>query len=244
MAASPYEGSRALAGQTPTATALIPIADGKWALKAGRSRPAGCGRCWASQRPDGLWARSPTPYLRPSPPLSSAGPPCQLRQLCPKLPLPLGSILQLVVFVQESFIKLHQTVDGWRKIQKEKTQTLSPSEQKLAIRCEVVRSPMSPAAWLIQGSVQCSWEPVNPRAIPGFPEGVTRRGGRAATSHVAMYADRCGPHVQGMCGLRLYGPCVRLTCTLVLRHCIRAWAARVCGRPRGTFVLKECCLGA
>lgn len=192
MAASPYEGSRALAGQTPTATALIPIADGKWALKAGRSRPAGCGRCWASQRPDGLWARSPTPYLRPSPPLSSAGPPCQLRQLCPKLPLPLGSILQLVVFVQESFIKLHQTVDGWRKIQKEKTQTLSPSEQKLAIRCEVVRSPMSPAAWLIQGSVQCSWEPVNPRAIPGFPEGVTRRGGRAATGHVACMLTDVG----------------------------------------------------
>lgn len=44
MAANPYEGSRALASLTPTARALIPIADGKWTLKAGRSRPAVCGR--------------------------------------------------------------------------------------------------------------------------------------------------------------------------------------------------------
>ena len=168
--------------------------------------------------PEARWAVGEEPHhLLATLPLPAFGwPTRQLRQLCPKLPLPLGSILQLVVFVQESFIKLHQTVDGWRKIQKEKTQTLSPSEQKLAIRCEVVRSPMSPAVWLIQGSVQCSWEPVNPRATPGFPEGASRRGGRAATGHVAMYADRCGSHVQGACGLRLYGPCVRLTCTLFL----------------------------
>lgn len=64
-AASPYQ-QRALASQTPTPMAPIPVADRRWTLEAGRSCPAGCDRRRASRRPDGLWARRPPPRCPPS----------------------------------------------------------------------------------------------------------------------------------------------------------------------------------
>lgn len=195
----------------------IPIAHSE----GGRTPPSRLWQTPASGGQMGCGRGAPPPPSRPSPPPPSAGPSCQQNQLGQQLPLPLGSIMQLAVFVQESFTKLPQTVDGWRQIQKEKTQKLSPSEQELAVRCEVVSSP---DAWLIQGSAQRFWESVNPR---GVCECSGRRGGPVATGHVATNADRCASQAQGR------GTCARLTCVLVpcvlWMHCACAWTACVCG---------------